>query len=259
MAATLFDYEKDLASGIRRSIAPEMAKLTDGNGINALVDRVATRIEAMIERNWPRPPAAKLLACRAGCAFCCNQFEVQVSALEALRVSDHVRTTFTPERRQALDRRIDEVEAKRAAVPLNDRLFHTLPCPLLEDGHCSIYAVRPFICRSVTSFDVEVCKAHAEMTPAQVAERLAGKSRAPANIPEHGMIRAIARAAKKAFGRAAEAAPGKGGMLDLARAVQAALAVPDAAKHWIAGAPLFDKALSRVGPQAVNKPNDTTF
>ena len=73
MAATLNEYEKDLANGIHRSIAPEMAKLTDGNGINALVDRVATRIEAMIERNWPRPPAAKLLACRAGCAFCCNQ------------------------------------------------------------------------------------------------------------------------------------------------------------------------------------------
>ncbi|MDP6603013.1 MAG: YkgJ family cysteine cluster protein, partial [Rhodospirillales bacterium] len=189
MATTLFDYEKDLASGIHRSIAPEMAKLTDGNDINALVDRVATRIEAMIEHNWPRPPAAKLLACRAGCAFCCNQFEVQVSALEALRVSNHVRTTFTPERRQALDRRVDEIEAKRAAVPLNDRPFHTLPCPLLEDGHCSIYAVRPFICRSVTSFNVEVCKAHSEMTPAQVAEahRLARKSRAPASIPEHGV------------------------------------------------------------------------
>ena len=55
MAATLNEYEKDLANGIHRSIAPEMAKLTDGNGINALVDRVATRIEAMIERNWPRP------------------------------------------------------------------------------------------------------------------------------------------------------------------------------------------------------------
>jgi hypothetical protein len=43
-------------------------------------------------------------------------------------------------------------------------------------------------------------------------------------------------------------------MLDLALAVQAALAVPDAAKHWIAGASLFDKALTRVGPQAVKKP-----
>ena len=43
MAATLFEYEKDLASEIDRLIAPEMAKLTDGNGINALVDRVAPR------------------------------------------------------------------------------------------------------------------------------------------------------------------------------------------------------------------------
>ncbi len=259
MAATLFEYEKDLASEIDRLIAPEMAKLTDGDGINALVDRVATRIDAMIEHYWPRPPTRKLLACRAGCAFCCKtQFEIQVSALEAMRISDHVRTTFAPEQRQALERRIDELEAKRAAVPLNDQAFHYLPCPFLEDDRCSVYVVRPFVCRSLTSFNIEPCKARAE------------KSGAPASIPTHTLIRSIGLAAMKAFGRAAEVAPGKGGMLDLARAVQAALALPDAAKHWIAGAPLFDKALTRVGPQVVKKPlapnrgwpaptNDTTF
>ena len=238
MTATLLDYENGLAADIDRLITPEMARLTDANSVNALVDRVATQVETMIERNWPRPPEGKLLACRAGCAFCCNQYEVQVSALEALRIADHVRTTFSPDRRQALERRIDEMEAKRAAVPPNDRALHSLPCPLLEDGHCGVYAVRPFVCRSVTSFDVEPCKARAE------------KPVAPASIPAHGLIRAIARAAKNAFRRAAEAAPGKGGKLDLARAVQAALALPDAAQQWIGGEPLFDKALTRVGPPA---------
>ena len=83
MATTPVDYEKGLAVEIGRSIGPEIATLTDGAGVNALVDRVAARIEAMIARNWPRPPEGRLLACRAGCAFCCHQFEVHVSALEA--------------------------------------------------------------------------------------------------------------------------------------------------------------------------------
>ena len=134
------------------------------------------------------------------------------------------------------------MEAKRAAVPLTDWAFHSLPCPLLEDGRCGVYAVRPFVCRSVTSFNVEPCKARAE------------KPGGPVSIPAHALIRAIARAAMSACMRAAEAAPGKGGTLDLARALQAALALPDAAKRWIGGAPLFDKALARVAPQVVKKP-----
>ena len=35
---------------------------------------------------------------------------------------------------------------------------HFLPCPMLADGRCTIYALRPVMCRKYLSQDVEECK-----------------------------------------------------------------------------------------------------
>ena len=69
-ATTLFEYEKQLVGEIARVVEPAVPRLADGAALNDMVDKVAGRIEEMIERNWPAPPEGKLLACRAGCAHC---------------------------------------------------------------------------------------------------------------------------------------------------------------------------------------------
>lgn len=241
MALSIQEYERRLVGEIATDVNPAVARLDGSDDLNALVDDVVGKVEAMIDRSIPRPPETKLLACRAGCAFCCHQFEVHASALEVLRIADHVQKTFDEPRRAALQTRLDDIDAKRADVPLAQWAFHPQPCPLLEDGRCGIYPVRPLVCRSVTSFDVDACKTRGERPGGAVV------------IPVHAMIQVVARAAKTIFLRASEEAPGGGGMLDLARGLKVALALPDAARRWIRGERIFDRATARVGPQAGKK------
>jgi hypothetical protein len=33
-----------------------------------------------------------------------------------------------------------------------------VPCPMLRDGACSVYASRPIVCRTATSFDASSCE-----------------------------------------------------------------------------------------------------
>src|SRR5690606_35956243 len=127
-------------------------------------------------------------------------------------IAAHVRATFDERRTARLLERIDELDRRRDAVPPAQWPVTLLPCPLLEDERCSIYPVRPFVCRSVTSYDAGACEA-SRKNPA-----------GPPAIPADALIRAIARAAVTAFRRTADGAPGGGGRLDLARALRVALA-----------------------------------
>lgn len=82
--------------------------------------------------------------CRRGCDACCH-YPVSVSELEVLWIeinSSHKRSQ----------------QLKQIEQP------HGTPCPFLEDGQCSIYAVRPFVCRRHVTLDddarwcaVDVC------------------------------------------------------------------------------------------------------
>lgn len=239
MAVSPLDYEKTLTGEIAAALQPAVAALPGSGDVAGLMDGIATRLDRMMAAATPKPPAQKLLTCRAGCDFCCHQFEVHVSALEALRLADHVRASFDAARRAALLARIDAFEAKRANVEARAAAFHRLPCPLLEDGRCGVYAVRSFVCRSVTSYDVGPCQTRNERPGGAVA------------IPAHAGIQAMGRAAKAAFLAASESAPGGGGILDLARALKAALALADATARWIRGERIFEGAGARVAPQVV--------
>jgi Fe-S-cluster containining protein len=241
MPPSLLDYQKSLTDEITRAIAPQLAALPQAGAVGPLVDSVGREIDRMMAQAAPKPPAQELLACRAGCAFCCHQFEVHLSPLEALHVADYVRHTFDDSRRDALLARIAQHEEQRRGVNPRDAAFHRLPCPLLEDGRCSVYAVRPFICRSVTSYDVSQCRTRAE------------KAGSAIDVPVHGGIRAMGQAAHAALLRASAQIQAGSVILDLARAVKAALALADATRRWLAGERIFEGTGATVEPRAPRK------
>jgi uncharacterized protein len=72
------------------------------------------------------------LACRRGCDACCTH--IGVSAVEALALARAV---------SALPREEAEALRKRGALMREDA-----GCPLLEEGVCLLYDVRPIICRT---------------------------------------------------------------------------------------------------------------
>lgn len=96
------------------------------------------------------------VACFKGCHWCCHQ-AVFANSIELHFLSENIKKTFTSEELICI---IERTEAKYSMTSkLNDEdiLRHKAPCPLLKDGACSIYAVRPMACRIYLSTKPETC------------------------------------------------------------------------------------------------------
>lgn len=97
------------------------------------------------------------IACQAGCWYCCY-FKVEIRSEEALQIVDFVRENFSPARVKRLhDDVADNADALRN-MTREQQLTANRKCPFLDDGKCSIYAVRPARCRTFHAKDVSGCK-----------------------------------------------------------------------------------------------------
>ena len=74
---------------------------------------------------------------------------------EVLVIADHLKRTLLPSEVQELRKRMDEYQATVARHPSGKGLAL---CPLNVDGACSIYEVRPTVCRSFNSTDAAACE-----------------------------------------------------------------------------------------------------
>jgi Fe-S-cluster containining protein len=126
--------------------------------IGAAADAAHYADEAIaIVRDEYRP----VLHCKEGCSYCCCKPGVLTTVPELLRILDHIQSTFGQDAVSAL---VDR--AKRYALQLEGRSFddttdESVPCPLLVEGRCSVYEVRPLVCRGYNSTNVDACrKAH---------------------------------------------------------------------------------------------------
>jgi Fe-S-cluster containining protein len=95
-------------------------------------------------------PSKAQHACAPGCSFCCY-LPVDVLAPEAFRIAAHLKQTRSPEQLGAVVYRL-------GAYSQDD--FGTRPCVFLTDGRCSIYEVRPMVCRAYNSLSRERCEAY---------------------------------------------------------------------------------------------------
>ncbi len=89
------------------------------------------------------------IECSAGCAACCHQM-VEATIPEAILVAMQIGGEEDP-RRDAI---LSEAQAY-----LRDGRQRSLPrpCPLLRENQCSVYEVRPLVCRSVLSPNARRC------------------------------------------------------------------------------------------------------
>lgn len=104
-------------------------------------------LSALFERSVPAAQRERI-ACRAGCAHCCQQM-VQVHPAEAFFIAA-----------QLHDRPETVAAIHTAAGQMNEAAGKGkfwLRCPLLVDGLCTIYDARPLSCRAFTSINVNDC------------------------------------------------------------------------------------------------------
>ncbi len=93
------------------------------------------------------------LACAKGCAHCCASW-VAVSAPEVLFVRNAIPAAKMDATRESVSR-MHQVTFGRSP---DERLVMAVPCPLLKERMCSVYANRPIVCRTAVSMNAEICQ-----------------------------------------------------------------------------------------------------
>lgn len=91
--------------------------------------------------------------CKPGCSYCCT-LRIEVVAPEVFLLAHHLSQLPEPDF-ATLIHKLKAHAPKATGVRMEDFF---LQCPLLEDGKCSVYSVRPVMCRKYFSMDVEECK-----------------------------------------------------------------------------------------------------
>ena len=114
------------------------------------IDGLNDSIVALSERQ------NKKVACQKGCHWCCHQ-AVYANSYELHFLSEKIKSIFSAEK---ISKYIEAVEEKFAVTSkMNEGEVSTYksPCPLLENGACSIYEARPMACRIYLSTNLGTC------------------------------------------------------------------------------------------------------
>jgi Fe-S-cluster containining protein len=185
-----------------------------------LSDHLTQRFEA--ENPLPQP-----VACKPGCDACCHNL-VELTPPEALALGQHIRNHFPETARDRVLSRLAQNLAlatgkTKAALAAMRR---DLPCPLLHGRACSVYPLRPLVCRAMHGLDQERCKAE-----------LRSGSLAASRYYAHRHD--IARSVSAGLLEGCRALGCQSGTLDLARALHDFFKQENPAESWLAGEKVF--------------------
>ncbi len=97
--------------------------------------------------------------CGAGCSHCCK-LPVGLSSLAELRLMvDAFKKQATKKEFRAFNRKIrEDFDATREIRNPGEYIKAGITCPFLKDNKCSVYDVRPAVCRAMYSTDETFCK-----------------------------------------------------------------------------------------------------
>lgn len=155
--------------------------------------------------------------CKKGCHYCCT-FRVEALAPEVFYIAKHLKANLS---QPALDDLIEKLKKHSEQAQGLGYLEHLLPCPLLDNGNCSVYEQRPSMCRKYNSLDAKLCEdPYAEIPEDDTLLKTSGALL-------HGTVQAYTD--KKASAEAHE----------LGQALLIALTDATAEKKWFKGQPVF--------------------
>jgi len=98
------------------------------------------------------------IACSEGCSHCCV---VNVSILppEAEAICNYLLSVSTEEELELLRKKLHALDLETRWLDDEERIMARKQCAFLtEAGSCSIYPVRPLLCRAMTSTDGNNCR-----------------------------------------------------------------------------------------------------
>jgi Fe-S-cluster containining protein len=221
LAARAAQLHQHVLESERRLGTEILARRRSPQAVFEAVDSAAVLANSFMDRN-PTAPAS--LACKRGCAHCCHR-PVGTSAPTVLRIAAALREALSePEFARVLARvvALDDKTHGAAWTPTERPPF---PCAFLVDGACSIYTLRPFVCRAWNSADAEACRR--ALGQDSVEMRFDLFQRTTFSGIERGLQAALESSGLDAT------------VLELTAAIRVAMENSDACERWLAGEPVF--------------------
>lgn len=94
--------------------------------------------------------------CKKGCEWCCHQ-PVFALDYELEYLNDFISRNFSEEIQTGIKKRAGNKNGKLSMLSETELLNSKYPCPLLQNGACMAYQVRPMACRIYLSSNVNSC------------------------------------------------------------------------------------------------------
>lgn len=108
---------------------------------------------------------ASLIACGPGCGHCCV-VNVAVLRPEAVTILSFLKRKLPAAQYLEMQARIGDLHAAICWSDDEGRIVQQRPCALLDENRCcSVYPVRPLLCRGMTSVDPEACRQAIDLLP----------------------------------------------------------------------------------------------
>jgi Fe-S-cluster containining protein len=101
--------------------------------------------------------AAGSTECRAGCAHCCN-LRVAAFPHEIVAIHYFLKRTLPREQLNKIRARIDAQYKVVQPLSESEHFSTNVECPLLMEGRCSVYPVRPISCSGYHSTSEAKCR-----------------------------------------------------------------------------------------------------
>ena len=238
-----FDAEiaSELATTTARLLADQLEVARTRDDVVGVM-RTAVQVASLAVRSVRDDRAQRRLpvmqaACRRGCAHCCR-LHVSISAPEAIVIAAFLADTMPADELTALRSKVERFASRVRPMDQDARVRAMLPCPLLHEGACSIYPVRPLVCAGATSGDADAC------------EQALGHP--DASIPVEPIVHGAMRAVQLGVATAIAARGLDVGRYELAGALAAALST-DAASRWLAGEQVFEKSAGDLAVESIER------
>ncbi len=206
-----------------------LGEVPTAEGAEDLATIAATYADREVAAWRDRPGLPVVLACRAGCSYCCH-YPVTATVPEVIRITATLQAEATEGELAVLREKIEAHEQARTGLVGPERSRIPVPCPLLEQGRCSAYEIRPLTCRGWTSLDVSRCEAFYQDPSADAA------------IPIDGVQHAIARGIALGIQGGLRSEGLSDHFVELVPALRIALGDPSAIDRWLAGESSFRDA-----------------
>ncbi len=144
-------YSDGYRLGQSHPVKDDLSQLN--RGITELYHNIDQLIDAFIQRCQAEGISVD---CRMGCAWCCHQ-AVFATTPEMMVLVNYLRKRFSPEVVAGVVEKTKAKETNLSSLSPAETLKSRYACPLLLNGSCMIYSVRPMACRIYLSSNVQSC------------------------------------------------------------------------------------------------------